>query len=569
MPRPGCVWTHVLLIAAVDLARIVDLSVLDVLLRRPGEPGDYGEYVRMISFDLATSGSRPTRLDISTGTYLAKLIYGGIQAARPADGIALDRGLLAIWSQQWPGLRRQFSFRTALLSSKKTSSACDFAVEFSKVQELSSADINGSKEAAFKLIAKDLSKASPGAFRRFLWRYGADTENRPQDLLHLAQLYLALYCGASTKVDVSSIIACLSKWYPRPSDAYLLKADISGITGAEFSLVPNLDTFEVIKALIAPQVQESLPMPEAIDSKTIKLWLRTKPTEFTELLAACADNESSFAESLFSGIAHLGNPAFIWNLYGKSEKAFLRVSKRNLDHLADLRIGQLDDETLLMLLTSVAPGHPNFEEIVPYLLHRRNTNLISLIATRAGEVVTKRVIWMLAHGGDLMPDSNWVDSVKKHPDQIKAFAKTIADRRSQLLVCRQLLNADYNATALTVWSERLCKIPNDLSGEIDLEFRVFLLTQVFKRPEKGADLLLADALDPVYEALEKGTLPFLVRMRLADYLPRIGWMANSDKCQRLKIAVIATCKHLEMSKKATLALTENKRLRDGLGILWS
>jgi len=36
MPRPGCVWTHVLLIDEADLSRISKLEGLEELLRRPG-----------------------------------------------------------------------------------------------------------------------------------------------------------------------------------------------------------------------------------------------------------------------------------------------------------------------------------------------------------------------------------------------------------------------------------------------------------------------------------------------------------------------------------------------------
>src|SRR5713226_7421421 len=38
MPRPGCVWSHVLLLGLTDLARIPDLSILRSLCLRPTVP---------------------------------------------------------------------------------------------------------------------------------------------------------------------------------------------------------------------------------------------------------------------------------------------------------------------------------------------------------------------------------------------------------------------------------------------------------------------------------------------------------------------------------------------------
>lgn len=568
MPRPGCVWTHVLLISAADLARINDLPALDPLFLRPEEPGNYRSYLGAIDFDPATAEDVRPRLDGKTASSLVRHTYGGVRTAPLTDGIALDCGILAIWSQQWPGLRRQFSFRTALLSPEKTSATSRFDVEFSDSRVPSGANVRNWKEAAYELIAEDLVGASSGPLRKFLWRYGADTDNHRRNVERLTHLYQAMRRAAPVDGDIDSIVTRIAKWYPQPKDAHLLKADFSRTTGAEFSLVPDLDNFEVTHAIATTHAHDAFPPLEAVDRKTIKSWLRTRPSDLIKLLGASAKKKNDFTESLFAGISVAKQPDFLWQLYAESAMAFLRASNESLDHLVDPRVEQLDDKTLFMLLRAAKAKSSIFAELVPHLLRRSDTDLISLIANRAGDVVTASVVDCLARDGDSALNANWVECVKEHPDRIMVFAKNAAERRSQLLVCHYLLNADFNACDLTVWSKRLSKIPNDLSGQIGLEFRVFLLIQALQRPAKGAAQLLADALDPVYEALAERTLPFRTEMHLVDYLPSIGWMANWDKCLRLKIAIVATCKRLEMTKKATLALTEDERLREGLGDLW-
>ena len=569
MPRPGCVWTHVLLISAADLARINDLPALDRLLLRPEEPGNYGSYLGTIDFDPATAKGVPPRIDGKIALSLVRQTYGAVQTAPLTEGITLDLGMLALWSQQWPGLRRQFSFRTALLSPEKKSSTSGFDVEFSDLRAPTGADNKSWKEAASELIVEDLIGESSGPLRKFLWRYGADTDNHRRNLERLTHLYQAMRPAAPVDGDIDSIVARIAKWYPQLEDAHLLKTDVSRTTGAEFSLVPDLDTFKVTHAITTTLAHDAFPPLEAVDRKTIKSWLRKRPSDLIKMLGTSAEKESRFAESLFAGISAAKHPDFLWNLYAESDVAFLRASKKTLDHLVDPRVEQLDDKTLFMLLKATDANSSIFEELVPHLLRRSDTDLISLIANRARDVVTASVIGTMAREGTSTLHANWVEYVKKRPDRIKAFAKTAVDRRSQLLVCRNLLQLDYNACDLTVWSKRLSKIPNDLSGQIGLEFRVFLLIQALHRPKKGADLLIADALDPVYKALAERTLPFRTEMRLVGHLPSVGWMAYWDKCLRLKIAVVKTCRRLEMSKKATLALTRNERLREDLGILWN
>jgi hypothetical protein len=112
MSRPGCVWTHTLLIDFVDLATLDSMENILSFFRRP-QPELLSEYEKPLKVTYqSTFLPLSDELQEWNRLVLASL-YGNpsssVIVARPTE-IDVDRVLLAVWSQQWPRLRRSFRF---------------------------------------------------------------------------------------------------------------------------------------------------------------------------------------------------------------------------------------------------------------------------------------------------------------------------------------------------------------------------------------------------------------------------------------------------------------------------
>ena len=123
MPRPGCVWTHTLLIDFLDLGAIEALSDLLFLFRRPistSEVPDYSEPKRLRSSE---HSSIPTIAERWTRRVLAAL-YGKAKSRIIASRseAKIEDSVMALWSQQWPMLRRSFRFCTFAIGDRDRSS---------------------------------------------------------------------------------------------------------------------------------------------------------------------------------------------------------------------------------------------------------------------------------------------------------------------------------------------------------------------------------------------------------------------------------------------------------------
>ena len=575
MPRPGCVWTHALIISEADLSRIPDLTMLARQIKRPQDANEFSEYDRDIALQVSMPSATLDVLNERTVLLLMELVYRGHYDPTTIEHAEfVEAAMLAIWSQQWPALRRRFSFRTAPLSRHKQSRRSDFEVELSAQSPDQTSQAKNSYHDVFKLLVKDAIEGGSSEIRRFLWRYGADTGTAKENLLSLAHIYKELFLARKGETNVLGLITEIGEKFPTQNSAHLLKKDLTQSEDAGFSLLPALDQFDVVLGVQSPRHSSAFPELGPLHRKTVTSWVSSRPLELSTLLRNLAEDHGAFADSIFDGVAFSNDQDFIWQLLEKSETAFVRSLGSSIGYLDDERIEQLVDETLLHIVETANPLHKKpLANLVPRLLLRDSPDLISAVHSAAPEAVTAAVIDKLAT--DLEKDQsgssvhvNWVEYVKDHSEEVVHYAEKFVETRRQLLICRYLLNADTKRVPLTVWSSRLEDIQNDLLGSFDLEFRVFLLIEALSKPLETAPVLFRDTFDRVYDALAGNRLRFRTEMLLAEHLPHIGWFNNWDKCLRLKIAVVGCYKHLGLSKKQLLRVTSNSSVGRELEQLW-
>jgi hypothetical protein len=202
MPRPGCVWTHTLLIDFSDLASLAAPGALAGGFRRPASDTRFGYDVPLT---LSTASAVPPPLGLLAADWTRRLLaslYGKpldkIVASRPPN-VDLEQLALILWAQQWPRLRRAFRFCTfavadrsngvgtfdlQLLPSRDRSMRARFpeAVDAEHVVPESS---EGWLEYAFA----DIMSPRLGGLRDFLRQVGGDVSSGREAFAPLCRLY--------------------------------------------------------------------------------------------------------------------------------------------------------------------------------------------------------------------------------------------------------------------------------------------------------------------------------------------------------------------------------------------
>ena len=169
-----------------------------------------------------------------------------VGAATLAENVFLE-----IWSQQWPRLRRSFTFCTGSISVRRMDGRCfDLqAVPEKRIDDVARTTSNSvvaklqvqcsTNEAGewWQAALDDLSRSN-GALRRFLFEFGAEASGGRRDFVPLTELYLALNGDADDSIE--GLVGSLNRLFPNPSMGVKLKDRLlTGEVGAEVMRKPD------------------------------------------------------------------------------------------------------------------------------------------------------------------------------------------------------------------------------------------------------------------------------------------------------------------------------------------
>ena len=220
MPRPGCVWTHSILIDFDDLATLASLDGLISLFRRPH--GSYfGNYEKPLTCGIGPNAVALTDADKAWSRRVLASLYGEpsrrVITARP-HGVDADRVIMAMWSQQWPRLRRVFRFCT-LTAADRSGEGTSFDLQLlssmdrslqTRFSDAIDAESTGAHRDSWLVEpVTDLAHPDASGLRTFLRRIGGDVEAGRWAFRPLCRLHRLVEAFRSRPEAVGEAIALL------------------------------------------------------------------------------------------------------------------------------------------------------------------------------------------------------------------------------------------------------------------------------------------------------------------------------------------------------------------------
>jgi hypothetical protein len=201
MPRPGCVWTHSLIIEFADLATIQTTGGLLRLFRKPDgrpPPSEYHEPLQAPVGNVADYADAPLQRTAS----IVNALYSEPSKkiiAKTTDAISDETLLLAVWMQQWPRLRRAFRFCSKAGADRSTKSEIfdlQLVPAMDRVHRARFFDALDAEEARGNLqltpLIDDLRQPGPSKLRRFLRQVGGDVVGGRSSMAGLCRLFVAI-----------------------------------------------------------------------------------------------------------------------------------------------------------------------------------------------------------------------------------------------------------------------------------------------------------------------------------------------------------------------------------------
>jgi hypothetical protein len=267
MSRPGCVWSHVLLLDHSFIATQIDLAALADLHRRPeGYATDSG-FALSIPVNRRLRAGKGERKEIDR-VLLACYADLELDEARENSG-KLEQAILAVWSQQWPRLRRQFTFRS-------TSTTSELKGQSLRFKQSASAKV-ASPPPWLETAAIDAASPTVTALRRFLWRYGKDIDADRAVFPELVQIYVNTR-SENLQYNVADEIF---RRFPA-GQADTLKDDVLGLLPNRLSQIPRLNSVDLLWLLAEHQALDAIGNVSGLPAA----FARTDASDHVELAIA-------------------------------------------------------------------------------------------------------------------------------------------------------------------------------------------------------------------------------------------------------------------------------------------
>jgi hypothetical protein len=558
MSRPGCVWSHALIISFTDLARIKDLSVLKSLFRKPDiKSKTMLGYEEVLNLPPDLFMQEILDNDSTHSEEILKLLHiiydddGQFLLENNLWGDIHESVWFSVWSQQWPKIRREFVFRTSGYISLKYFPELEFLPN--AVVELPSSYW---MEAAYEDIV------NIGKFREFLWRYGSDLENGRQYFKVLAYLYqLSSEPFSETNFPKKSLFVflyALIKAFPNSFQASVIKSDIANLGEDPFSKLPKIKPFDLIEFYVTEPASQSLePLSESVYLKLENSWDKWY-SDILRLTEKALSKKSVCSARLVSVVLNNINAEQFLNAAWQMKNIRSYILYERPEMILDGNLEELHNDELTFLVEKVKHTSNNLERLINKLLKLNNDKTTDFLLQRypveSVRFLTKEFIDKL--------ESN-SDSIFKNADLIKSSADEILGNgliehsryTSTLYAFLNLFGFDnkhiYENGSLP-WARALKGVEDNLQLSDQMIFFTYLLMLALKRPAKGCEVIFEYAFIPIHNLIWYGKLNEIALELIFSNLPEVDGVEHWDLCRRLrksmsKVFVVEELNRLSLS----------------------
>lgn len=522
MPRPGCVWSHVLLLNPKASVSITALAEILPYFRRPvaNQTSSYRDLLEI-------SVSRfvePARIDL-----ISKILFGyytwGRATLSPDSGATdeIENAILAVWSQQWPRLRSSFSFCTASLDGDRRTEQNDYSVQVAPVERPSS--ISCEKWVSFAAADAAQNRVTP--LRRFLWRYGRDISASRRQYRMIVDLYIRSEgvntIPAEAAFDVFQAL-------PEPLEGAVLKRDILGIGPSLPRLIPAISAIDFLQLLTSEALPET-PTATQVVQRLEELSSR-EIGDVARYYAAHKEALSPWKEEIYGAIVALADKSFIMTECLNDMAADILLVREDL----------IDADTLSLVASDLLPPlikddlSTSAKVVMNEMLRRDMGDLGDAMISSRPEFVFQSAVeahcqnrlhqsWFgrLSHQVGKILEASWLPQLKS----TKEFAAALS-------ILRYPRNITKGSADI---AQRLSEIVDDAQGDERTTMQAALLRTAIDEGTARSWNLISIILPELRVIILRGDLPRVAELLLVNDLPKFFSAAWWDLNKRILLSL--------------------------------
>jgi GTPase-associated protein 1, N-terminal domain type 1 len=555
MPRPGCVWTHTIVIPASAMAQIPALDTLESLFKRPGDVRAGNAYSKPIP--LATVRHEKSRVGTTVGRgEMPALLFchygdGGKPVLCAAQTSRQFEDLIfAVWSQKWPHLRMSFTFCTGSLSARNYGKRpFDIQCVPTSLTREVMREI-GATSVAQPILLNSITVDSPTwaisaaadawspegrAIRKFLWSV-ADARSEREDFVSFITILDAL----TQSLPPSGLISLIAARFPEPSAGEGLKRRLLGDQLGDD--LPSYEERDVLFAISTTRDYQSFGTQADTVRKRATALCVERPQSARDLIGELFRSPVNvLGEKVLAGLISAMDSEMALQVTSQQPHLLPALFRAEPSLASSSQLWLAGSERKRELFEAIA-GHADLDSsvvagVIKALLDSGLDGLIRRAIQRWGRDATFQVLdWTDVHKGAMSDtcrealtfDLSWVmDWVEAEPA-----------RSSESLVAVAHVIAPYSSDVVqrdsTVWLRAFRTIKDSCKETDKVYVGTFLLALALRNAPPSPLDLVSESFECVHEAAEKQRLSDSAWIIIEPLVPELSWFSNWDKCERLR-----------------------------------
>lgn len=559
MKRPGCVWTHTLLINFSDLFKIENISNILKLFKRPSDNAISDFYNKSIGFENEGNYNRANIISNNniSPTFIKEIIFQLYNSndsilIQSKDTLKYENIILSIWLQQWPRLKRNFTFCTGAISARSLNNRhldiqiiplkTDRSIMNKDNITLLNPDMNPnvSKADWVDIIYDDLHAGST-KLRTFFKTYGADVREERSTLVSLVEIYIIL--NSNKEISISELIKAFSEYFPLPSDAITLKKSVLFNQNTNSTSYFSNDEESILFELAKTEFYECFDFKNLEFGERFQKLFRNSPKSVLSILDKLISSDiNPNGEIVLKAIAQIVTINELEPLNQNYRKLllvfiFFNPSLAYNKKFWEVSVSEQNENLSTLLKTS----NVNWQSVIGCLLEL-DTRIDKEIIDSLNIGIVQYILNWVNNTERANLSYYWLDILKDRPVEIIEWITENNVLKIHLFqLIPQILNPNsllIKKSDINIWLNLISDGRIILDSDTKVKFKSFILAVSFNLDNKDIINLLSYSFEDVYKAALSSHLDYNSWKILEVHTKPLSYWKDWDKCKKLRNALI-------------------------------
>jgi len=568
MKRPGCVWTHTLLIKFSDLINIYHYTDIINLFKKPIEFVDYDYYRKPLILNEGQLNNITEEINNHIDCYISKnLLYHIYKYPdksilfKSLSPINYETLVTSIWLQQWPRLRRNFYFCTGAISPRVLEDKVfDFQIVPDKL------DNNAKNNSSYIIIDENIPKENileedwindasndllhSTNLRYYLNNFGADVSESRSSFIPLVKLFI-FFTNKNINKNLFDILKILSDNFPKPSEANSLKMYF--LNNPNKNLYNNFDIFipyyseeEILFELSISNHIKSFNLKKLNIEERIYKLLEKDPENTFRLLSKIITLEiNNCGIEMLKLVSKKINSEHIKYLNREYRKLLLTFLLFNPDISYEKIFWDVKNDEQIENYMTLYNNRNNLEinwQIIINILLDNDSAVVPELFFNNNEFNFDYLFSWLNSNIDKKLNNEWFNLLKIKPLEILNWLNNNFEQvnSNTINIFLSILNPnsrDVLNYGTNLWLNLISEF-NNSDYSRDSLFCSFVLSVAFNNPDSNSFKLLSPSFEIIYKIAMDDKLEYSNWKHLEVHTKQLFKWNEWDKCKKLRKALV-------------------------------